>query len=591
VKGRLPEGTTAQLGLRATEARSGGADDGEKDMPARARTYAEAVRDFAWDVPEFYNLGVDVCDRWAEADPDRLAIIDVDARGRRRDHSFGDLLESASRLANALEGMGVGRHAEGVGDRVAVLLPQRVETAVAHVAAARMGCVSIPLCTLFGEEALLHRLRDSGAKAVITDAPNAAKVAAIRDRLPDLRIVLSVDGADDAAASYQAACADRPAEHAPRRTRADDPAILIYTSGTTGNPKGALHAHRVLPGHLPGVEISHDFLPRPGDRLWTPADWAWIGGLLDVLLPGLHHGVPVVACRFAKFEARAAFDLIRDHAIRNVFLPPTALKIMRQLPEAASYGLRLRSVASGGETLGQELLAWGRDVFGATINEFYGQTECNMIVSSCAALDPPRPGSMGRAVPGHDVAVGDPATGETADPGAEGTIAVRAPDPVMFLGYWNDDDATRGKFVDGPDGRWLLTGDRGTRDAEGWFRFLGRDDDVIGSAGYRIGPAEVEDCLLAHPAVRMAGVVGRPDPIRGQVVAAYVVPSDGFAPSDELAQEIAGHVKSRLAAYEYPRVVRFVEEMPMTTTGKIVRRTLRDLAEAEAAREADGAEP
>jgi len=556
-------------------------------MLRQGEDYAATRDGFRWRIPDRYNIAADVCDRWAAAAPDRTAIIDIAADGAAAHTSFAELKSHSNRLANALAARGLGHGAAAVGDRIGVLLPQRLETAVAHLAIYKLGAVAIPLFTLFGRDALGHRLRDSGARAVITDAAGAAKIAEIRETLPDLMHVLSVDGPGDGVEDYNAACVTESDRFAPVDTAADDPALIIYTSGTTGNPKGALHAHRVLLGHLPGVEISHDFLPRDGDRFWTPADWAWIGGLLDVLMPALHHGLPVVARRFAKFDPAAAFDLMRDHHVRNAFLPPTALKMMRAVPEPERWGLSLRSVASGGETLGAELIDWGRRAFGTTINEFYGQTECNMVVSCCAALEPPRAGFMGRPVPGHAVDVIDAETGATAAVDAEGMIAVRTPDPVMFLRYWNQPDATNDKFVDGPGGRWLMTGDRGARDADGRLRFIGRDDDVIGSAGYRIGPAEIEDCLLGHPAVRLAGVVGKPDALRGAVVAAYLTLDDGYAPSETLAAEIAAFVKTRLAAHEYPRVVRFIDEMPMTTTGKIIRRRLREMAEEEAGRESE----
>lgn len=553
------------------------------------RTYQETCAGFAWNIPEEYNIGVDICDKWADVDPGRLAIIDVDVevKNRTREYRFLDLKERSNQLANALERLGISG-AGKVGDRIGVLLPQSFETAVSHVAIMKMGCVSIPLSTLFGEEALLHRLSDSGAIALIANPDGARKVASIRDRLPELKAVITVDALNGDQKSFHDICSKEDTCYAPKRTRTDDPAILIYTSGTTGNPKGALHGHRVLLGHLPGVEVSHNFLPAQGDRFWTPADWAWIGGLLDVLMPALHHGIPVVACRFAKFSAETAFSLIRDQRVRNVFLPPTALKIMRQLPDADAYRLNLRSVASGGEPLGRELIKWGEEVFGTTINEFYGQTECNMVVSCCSAQEPPLPGSMGRPVPGHRVEIVDSVTGTVKGPATEGAIAVQAPDPVMFLGYWNNAAATAEKFVEGPDGRWLLTGDRGTKDQDGRLHFLGRDDDVISSAGYRIGPAEIEDCLLTHDAVQLAGVVGKPDDLRGTIVAAYIVLNDGFTASDALAQNVAEHVKSNLAAYEYPRVVRFIKAMPMTTTGKIIRSKLREIAEAEAATEKRG---
>ncbi|HEY2759289.1 MAG TPA: AMP-binding protein, partial [Pirellulales bacterium] len=537
-----------------------------------------------WNVPVYYNIGVDICDRLADREPDRLAIIDVTPGGSAREYSFADLKAMSNRLANALKTRGVGRPAGEFGDRVGVLLPQRVETAIAHIAAAKLGCISIPLFKLFGPDALLHRLADSSAKAVITDAVGVEKITPLREQLPELEHIICVDGAIGAAESFAAICAAESEAFSPISTKADDPAIIIYTSGTTGNPKGALHAHGVLLGHLPGVEMSHEFLPREHDRFWTPADWAWIGGLLDVLMPALHHGIPVVACRFEKFSAEAALDLIKTYRIRNVFLPPTALKVMKLLP-GEKLDVQLRSVASGGETLGSELIEWGKTKLGVTINEFYGQTECNMIVSSCAALEPVLPGTMGRPVPGHIVDVIDVSTGIRQRNETEGAIAVLSPDPVMFIGYWNNPKATSEKFVDGPDGKWLITGDQGVRDAKGRLRFLGRNDDVINSAGYRIGPAEVEDCLLGHPAIRMAGVVAKPDQLRGSVVAAYVVLKDGYAPSEDLAGEIGKFVGSRLAAHEYPRAVRFIDEMPLTTTGKIIRNALRKMAEEEASLE------
>ena len=357
----------------------------------------------------------------------------------------------------------------------------------------------------------------------------------------------------------------------PVDTLAEDPAIIIYTSGTTGQPKGALHAQRVLLGHLPGVEMPHDFFPQPGDHFWTPADWAWIGGLFDVLLPAWHHGVPVLAYRFRKFDPEEAFSLMARHGVRNVFLPPTALKLMRQIPQPRQrFPFALRTVGSGGETLGPELLDWGREHLGVTVNEFYGQTECNLIVANCAALMAPRPGSMGRAVPGHDVVVLDD-RGNVAHAGIEGEIAVRRPDPVMFLRYWNNREATDKKFL----GDWLLTGDRCRQDDEGHFWFVGRADDVITTAGYRVGPGEIEECLMKHPAVALAAAVGIPDPLRTEVIKAFIVLKATYAPSEGLATEIQEFVKRQLAAHEYPRLLEFVDTLPMTATGKIMRGELR----------------
>lgn len=542
-------------------------------MLPKADSYDALREQFAWAVPDRYNIGVDVCDKWAERDPDRLALIHKRRDGAVESFSFADLRRRSNRLANALAGQGVVR-----GDRIGILLPQAPETAITHIAAYKMGCIAVPLFSLFGVEALEYRLGNCGAKVVVTDAVGAAKIARIRDRLPELALVLRIDaaegGAGDGERDWHALAGAASEDFTPVDTAADDPAVIIYTSGTTGQPKGALHAHRVLLGHLPGVEISHDLFPQPGDRIWTPADWAWIGGLLDVLLPALHHGVTVVSHRFEKFDGEEAFRLIAEFGVRNAFLPPTALKMMRAVKDPQTrWDVAMRSVASGGETLGAELLDWGRQTFGVTINEFYGQTECNMIVSSCAAVMPPKPGIMGRPVPGHDVAVID-ADGQRLGPGQLGLIAVRRPDPVMFLRYWNNPEATAAKFV-GKGADWLVTGDQGMLDEDGYIRFVGRDDDVITSAGYRIGPGEIEDCLIGHPAVRMAAVVGVPDPLRTEIVKAFIILQDGVRPSDALAAEIQAHVKTRLAAHEYPRAVEFVDSLPMTTTGKIIRRELR----------------
>ncbi|HKY94731.1 MAG TPA: acyl-CoA synthetase [Kiloniellales bacterium] len=535
-------------------------------MLSRAASY-EALRSaFRWPIPARYNIGVDVADRWAAADPGRPAILHLKADGSVETYSFRRLAELSNRAANLLQAEGVRR-----GNRVAVLLPQVPETAIAHLAAYKLGAIAVPLFTLFGEEALSFRLQNSGAAALVTDRGGAAKIALLRDRLPDLQCVLSIDGPGEGALDFHALLERASDRFDAADTGPDDPAVIIFTSGTTGPPKGALHGHRVLLGHLPGVELPQDFFPQPGDRFWTPADWAWIGGLFDVLLPSLHHGVPVVAHRMAKFDPEAAFHVFAKMEVRNAFLPPTALKMLRQVERpAARHGYRLRSIGSGGETLGAELLDWGRATFGLTINEFYGQTECNLVVSSCASLFAPKPGSMGRAVPGHEVAVID-AEGNRCASGQPGSIAVRRPDPVMFLGYWRNGAATAAKFR----GDWLVTGDEGVADEEGYLSFIGRDDDVITSAGYRIGPGEIEDCLIKHPAVAMAAAVGVPDPLRTERVKAFLVLKPGVAANDALAREIQEFVKIRLAAHEYPREVAFVDALPMTATGKIIRRELR----------------
>jgi acetyl-CoA synthetase len=328
----------------------------------------------------------------------------------------------------------------------------------------------------------------------------------------------------------------------------------------------------VLLGHLPGVELPHNFLPGEGDRFWTPADWAWIGGLIDVLFPSLHHGIPVLAHRARKFDPEEAFHLIAKHGIRNTFMPPTALKLMRQVKAPRSrHAYQVRSIGSGGETLGEELLDWGKETMGVVINEFYGQTEANLLVSNCAEIMAVRPGSMGRAVPGHTVEVVNE-EGDVVPPGTVGEVAVKRPDPVMFLEYWKNPQATEGKFT----GDWCRTGDLARKDEDGYFWFVGRTDDVITSAGYRIGPTEIEDCLMKHPAVGVAAAIGLPDELRTQIVKAFIVLNPGVSPTEALEGEIKDFVKVRLAAHEYPREIEFIEALPLTATGKIMRKELRE---------------
>ena len=536
-------------------------------MLPNIRDYDALYRRFRWQIPAQYNIGVDVCDRWAAADPGRLAILHVHPDGKTDEITFGWLRETSNRLANVLAAHGIAR-----GDRVAVLLPQAPEVAASHIAIYKAGAVALPIAILFGPDALAYRLQNSGARALITNAQGLAKLAEVRAQVPDVALVLSIDGPGDGALGFHDTIARASTGFTPVATTPDDPAMMIYTSGTTGQPKGALHGHRVVLGHLPGVEMPHDFFPQPGDRFWTPADWAWAGGLLDCLLPSLHHGVPVVARKFEKFDSEEAFALMAKAGVRNAFIPPTALRMLRsaQSPRGR-HDLRLRTLGSGGEALGAETYDWGRETFGLVINEFYGQTECNLVLSSCAMIGVSKPGAIGKPVPGHDVAV-IREDGSRAEAGELGQIAVKRPDPVMFLEYWGRPEATAQKFI----GDWMTTGDQGTVDDEGYITFVGRDDDMITSSGYRIGPGEIEDCLITHPAVALAAVIGKPDPVRTEIVKAFIVLKPDAVASDALAAEVQDFVRKRLAAHEYPREVAFIKDMPMTTTGKIIRRLLRE---------------
>ncbi len=536
---------------------------------AGPQPYESLYGGFRWPAPERYNIAHEICDRWADAEPDRLAILHKRSGQPLEPHSYGSLRARANRLAAGLRKAGMVK-----GDRIALLLPQCPETAVAHIAVAKLGGVAVPLASLFGPDALQYRLDFSGARAVVTDAGGVEKIRGIRDTLGQLELILCVDGADGEAQDFEGFCAPYAPEFATEDTGAEDPALMIFTSGTTGPPKGALHAQRILLGHLPSVEFSHEFLPQQGDLMWAPADWAWIGGLLNIMFPALHYGVPLLAYNFVKFEGETALSLMEEAGVRNVFIPPTALRMLRAVERPTErFRLALRTISSAGEALGRETLEWGREALGLTINEFYGQTECNYVVASCGAIGVTRPGAIGKAIPGHDVQVIDDA-GTVLGPGQQGQIAIRSPDPIMFLGYWQRPDATAEKYI----GDWLTTGDQGVIDEDGYITFIGRDDDVITSAGFRIGPGEIEDCLLRHPAVRLAAAVGKPDPLRTEIVKAFIVLNDGYAVSPDLEKELAGFVRKHLSAHEYPREIAFIDEMPLTTTGKVIRRLLREKA-------------
>lgn len=528
---------------------------------------------FQWSLPETYNMAHAVSDAFAACDPQRLAIRHVLQSGQVQDWTHLQLNRSANRFANALLSLGVER-----GDRIALLLPQGPATAIAHIATYKLGAVTVPLASLFGRDALKYRLSDSGAKLVVTNGSGLEKLARIRNDLTDLQHVVSIDGpAPDARCFHSLLEAARDSFET-LATKPDDPALMIYTSGTTGQPKGVLHGHRVLLGHMPGIELSQNFLGQAGDLLWTPADWAWAGGLLNALFPALKLGVPVVSYAARKFDPEFAFHLLEQQRIRNAFIPPTALKMLRSVHKPATrFALKWRSVGSAGEALGRETYDWFAQEFGFPVNEFYGQTECNAVLGSAASLGVTRAGAIGKATPGHEVAIID---GDGAVLPAEslGQIAIRRPDPVMFLEYWNKPDATRDKFI----GDWMVTGDQGLMDADGYFHFVGRDDDIITSASYRIGPGEIEDCLIRHPAVALAAAVGKPDPLRTEIVKAFVVLKPHEQDNENLAADIKDFVREHLSAHEYPREIEFVTSLPMTTTGKVIRRKLRDMARAEA---------
>jgi acetyl-CoA synthetase len=526
----------------------------------RASSYDElwAEVDFrTFAIPERLNLGVACVD---DQDPAAIALTIVAKDESRTTYTFGDVKDNSNRLANALAGLGI-----GVGDVVAVVNPASFETAVAYAAIWRMGAVVLPLSSLFGPDALAFRLSNGEAKAVITSAANWPKV---REALggQDVR-VLVIGGAQDAA-SYDEAIASAAPDFMPSDTGAEDPCLLIYTSGTTGDPKGALHAHRFVFGHITAFETVYDFYPEPNDVLWSPADWAWIAGIMDILVPAWWFGVPVVVDLDTVFNADRAVWLMREFKVTLTLLPATALRVIRA-SGLSGEGLSMRAVVSGGEAVGADLLGWTESFFDCIVNEGFGQTELNACIGNCASVYPVKPGALGRALPGAVVAVldddGKPVIGTT------GEIAIDRHHLSTMVEYWHNPTATKEKYHED----WLLTGDLGVQDEDGYVWFMSRKDDVINSAGYRIGPGEIESSLGSHEAVAMSAVIGVPDERRGEVPKAFVVLRPGFEPSDALADALRSHVRTRLAAHEMPREIVFVDDLPKTTTGKIMRRALR----------------
>jgi len=529
--------------------------------------YREVYDSFRWDVPARFNIGTACCGRHAH-DRSRVALHWEDEGGATAACTFRELQQQANRLSNALAGLGVKR-----GDRVGIVLPQRPETAIAHIACYQMGAVAMPLSVLFGPDALEYRLQDSETIAALVDPASLPNLAQVRDRLPHLKLVVGVAGARESWTQSWEALLERASRHfSPVDTSADDPALLVYTSGTTGPPKGALMPQRVLLGNIPGFVYSHDLYPRSGDLFWSPADWAWTGGLMDALLPSLYHGYPLLGYR-GRFDPEKAFSLMEKYGVRNTFLFPTALKMMmKAVPQPNKrHELSLRSIMSAGESVGETVFAWSREALGVTVNEMFGQTEINYIVGNSHTLWPAKPGSIGRPYPGHRVACIDDA-GNEVPAGEIGEVAAwDEGDPVFFLEYWKNPEATRKKYT----GKWCRTGDLAKRDEDGHFWYQGRADDMFKSAGYRIGPSEIENCLVKHPAVANAAVVGSPDPERTNVVKAFIVLTPEYRPSAELKADLQQHVRGKLAPYEYPKEIEFVDSLPMTTTGKIQRRVLR----------------
>jgi len=523
-------------------------------------SYEEACAQHRWQVPERYNIAQDVCDKHPR---EKLAMVWERFDGATRSLTWGELQDLANQAAFVLREAGVSR-----GDRVAVVLPPTPETAAIFFATWKLGALLLSMSVLYGDEGIRHRLGDAQPAVLVTDQANASRFAD-----SGVRVLVLDDGL----------LAGAPTDFIGVDTAADDPAQLYYTSGTTGLAKGIVHAHRYLLAH---EEFTYCHEVQDGERFHGMGEWAWAAGIAPLLGPWRLGAVQYVFHRAGGFDPHEQLAFLSRHKVTNVFTTPTAMRSMMAIGDAgARYPCGFRRVCSAGEPLNPEAIRWFREQYGVTVLDFYGLTESYPLVANYPFMEV-REGSMGRPMPGWDVAVLD----EDERPvgvGERGEICLRArSNPHYPLGYWRNDEAAVETF----GGEWFHTKDAASCDEDGYYWYEGRADDVIISAGYRIGPFEVESACLEHPAVREAAAVASPDERRGTVVKAFVVVADGYAASDELAEEIKAHVRTHLSAYAYPRLIEFVDELPKTLTGKIRRIELRQ-AEAEAARaRAAGAE-
>ena len=518
-------------------------------------TYEEAVAAHEWQVPERYNIAVDVCDKH---DTGKLAMIHEDPDGNVREVKWGELQELSNRFANVLRAHGVER-----GDRVAMLLPPTPETAAAFFGTYKAGAILLSMSVLYGDDGIKHRVTDSQAKVLVTNAANKDRVD---PSLVEHVLLLDDDLLQSGDASFDIV-----------DTAADDPAQLYYSSGTTGLAKGIIHAHRYLLAH---EEFVYCHEVQDGERFHGMGEWAWAAGIAPLLGPWRYGVVQLVLQRKGGFDPHKQLDFLSRHEASNVFTTPTAMRSMMAIDKAGEkYPQKFRIVCSAGEPLNPEAIRWFREQYGVTVLDYYGLTESYPLVANYPFMDV-REGSMGKPMPGWDVQILD----EDEKPlpqGERGEICLRArSNPHYPLGYWNNDEASEETF----GGDWFHTKDAASLDEDGYVWYEGRADDVIIAAGYRIGPFEVESALLEHACVAEAAAVASPDERRGNVVKAFIVLAEGKEGSDELVEEIKGFVRQRLSAYAYPRKIEFVDELPKTLTGKIRRIELRQ-AEIEAAKQ------
>ncbi|MEU6715829.1 acyl-CoA synthetase [Nonomuraea sp. NPDC046802] len=508
--------------------------------------YQEMIRTHEWVVPERYNVAADVADKHPR---DKLAMIWTDNSGADRRIFWGELQDLAAQFANRYAEMGVGE-----GDRVAILLPPRPESAAAIVAVLKLGAIGVPMALLWSDDSLRYRLSDAGVRLLVTDEKNAAR--GLSGHAESTFVVSGPESVSGCSTAFETA-----------DTGAADPALIYYTSGSTGNPKGVVSPHRGLIGHN---EFGYCQDLRDGETSYWMGDWAW--GVYKILGPWRYGAVNFVYATERRYDPEGLLAALSRHQVSNLFVNPTGLRLMmREVPDAGRrFPQAFRVCCSANEPLGEAESAWFTEQFGIPVLQNYGMTEAYPMAGNFLGV-PAKPGSMGLPVPGWDVRVLDEHERELG-PGEPGEICLRAgTNPQYPLGYWNRPEESARTF----GGEWFHTGDAAYADADGYLFYLGRRDDLIKSSGYRISPAEVEEACVTHPAVLEAAVIGVPDPERGQRVKAFVIPEPGREAGAELAADIKEFVRANHSAFGYPKVIEFVDDLPRSQSGKVSRAPLR----------------
>jgi len=538
-------------------------------------SYSHLQESFDWEIPEVFNAAHYLCDRWGD-DDERIAVLYEDhTSGREGELTYLELKQITNQLANYLEDQGV-----KPGDRIAINTPQKIETLISHLAIWKIGAISVPLSVLYGPEALDYRLSDSSASVCIVDESNIDNHRDIVRENQTIEQTLVVGDADlnSTESNFWSAIDGYSDEYELVKTDVMDTMTILYSSGTTGPPKGIVQPHRCVIGHLPSVITSYyDCTINSDDVIWTPSEWAW-GASISAMFAALFFGQSIVAYENGKgFDANEAFSVIEQYDVTISYFVPSALRMMMQIESPREqYDISsVRVIPSGGESLGASVRTWADSIFDARIYELYGLSETFNFIIGDVPLIEPTPGWMGFSLPGHEIALLDPDTHEVLEGEAEGEIALADDDPTLFTEYLNKPEKTDSAFSNG----WFLTGDIGRRNAEGRYQFLGRKDDLIISAGYRIGPEEIEDTLLKYDVVADAGVIGVPDEERGEIPKAFIVLEECADPGTSLKSDIKSYVKETLAAYEYPREIEFIDKLPRTTSDKVRRRTLSEWEE------------